>query len=357
MERCSNCGAATRPGAKFCTSCGTRLNLDQASTRPADPAWSDASPAQETQVATPAVETPEPTSISEIVTPPPHWDAVLEDPRKNAEESATGETATGSDEGATNTPVSAEEGSSWSGRWPSGTTDLDDGEAVTSGETVSAASPVETEPDTSEGSAAAASASAFRTPRRWSWGGKSDNEDGTSMTISPSLSADATSSSTNSPEGSVWANPVTNRSADEVTGTPAQDAGVTDTIDTGSPVDALPTSEGDDAGMVAGASAIGDADARQQATVLIDELRGLIWKIGEDESASDGASGINALRHVRGETPNFSDLRGVIEAVREDPRDIDALRDLGRQAGRLQELLESHDRLTSALDDAIRTMR
>lgn len=53
MEKCSNCGAAVRPGAKFCTSCGTRLNDSQSSTSTSE---SQTSPVEETLTATPAAE-------------------------------------------------------------------------------------------------------------------------------------------------------------------------------------------------------------------------------------------------------------------------------------------------------------
>jgi hypothetical protein len=105
----------------------------------------------------------------------------------------------------------------------------------------------------------------------------------------------------------------------------------------------------------------GDDDARARATALVDELRGLIWKIGENETSLPDQSAnqtiISNMKRVRGETSDFSDLRGVIEAVRDSPRDIDALRNLGQHADRLQALLDSHAALTGALEDAIRQGR
>jgi len=82
----------------------------------------------------------------------------------------------------------------------------------------------------------------------------------------------------------------------------------------------------------------------------------LIWKIGEDESSStdDHQNIISNMKRVRGATSDFSDLERVIVAVQENPRDIDALRDLGQQADRLQALLDSHAALTAAMEDAIR---
>jgi hypothetical protein len=50
MQTCSNCGATSREGAKFCTTCGSRLNpvVDASNTS----GWESYAPADETQVAT-----------------------------------------------------------------------------------------------------------------------------------------------------------------------------------------------------------------------------------------------------------------------------------------------------------------
>ncbi|HEV2072881.1 MAG TPA: hypothetical protein VGR29_04480, partial [Thermomicrobiales bacterium] len=102
-----------------------------------------------------------------------------------------------------------------------------------------------------------------------------------------------------------------------------------------------------------------EQDPRERATTLIEELRALVWKIGEEEPSGDNdiVTIANNLRSVRGETADFSDLREVIEAVGMNPRDIDSLRDLGLQADRLQALLDSHASLTTALDEAIRSLQ
>ncbi|HEV2072984.1 MAG TPA: zinc ribbon domain-containing protein, partial [Thermomicrobiales bacterium] len=129
MERCSNCGAATRPGAKFCTSCGTRLNLDQESTGPTDSSWNSASSTQETSVATPAIEDGDITTERDAVTPPPHWEETVQDPRpENGDEAPAAAWSSGSPWTAGEAEPSAEaeaqnvrgsEDSDWSSKWHS----------------------------------------------------------------------------------------------------------------------------------------------------------------------------------------------------------------------------------------------
>lgn len=59
MEKCFNCGATVRPGAKFCTSCGTRLidNPAPPTSTPSTPeasAWGQGASDGATQVSTPS---------------------------------------------------------------------------------------------------------------------------------------------------------------------------------------------------------------------------------------------------------------------------------------------------------------
>ncbi|HWV22721.1 MAG TPA: hypothetical protein VNZ58_00895, partial [Thermomicrobiales bacterium] len=98
-----------------------------------------------------------------------------------------------------------------------------------------------------------------------------------------------------------------------------------------------------------------DNDARERASELLEELRGLIWQIGtETQTEPNEEAIVQHIRRARGETGDFTDLDPVIAAVRDNPRDIDALRELGLKADRLQELLTSHQRLVRALESALR---
>jgi hypothetical protein len=358
MERCSNCGAATRPGAKFCTSCGTRLNLDQDSTGPVDSSWNSTSSMQESPVATPAVEDGDITTMREAVTPPPHWEETVQDPRpEHEDEEPAAAWSSGSPwtSGETEPAVEAEaqgvrvsEESDWSSKWHS---------------------------DERVDDAADAGSSPDSTPsedNRWAWNTTND-EAPAAVEESVTFTASATERDTIRASGggdteTGWTPSLVDVEMDEVaqeseTIVPAPDAiGLSEAGESGITGDERVSAADWDSAIAVDPSAPDsgeEQDPRERATTLLDELRALVWKIGEEEPAGDNdiITIANNLRSVRGETADFSDLREVIGAVRENPRDIDALRDLGLQADRLQALLDSHASLTSALDEAIRTLQ
>lgn len=322
MERCSNCGAATRPGAKFCTSCGTRLNLDQDNAQPAGSSWTRGSSTQETQV----------------VTPPINWSDTTNDAQESSSEAGDeAETPSGSDVEVTSSPpettdegddTSAEEtytASSWASRWP-GDDEEDDAETPAA---------VDDESDASSDDA-------------------NDNASPSSRFAAGPDGPETEESRFDFPERSSWAWDST--SPDEIDPTPQE----SETIEPSMSSLGSPAVDSDDSVIVVPSATGADAtDPRERASALVDELRGLIWKIGEEESSGTGdqASIISDLTSVRGETGDFSDLRSAIDAVRDSPRDVEALRELGQQADRLQALLDSHVRLTSSLDETIRKLR
>ncbi len=308
MEKCPNCGAAVRSGAKFCTSCGTRLiDPSTTATAPGTPA-----PAEETQIAAPAVQ-----------------------PEADTTATSEGETS-GTFAGW------GSSGSGWGTTEGSTSTPADRfGAALDSTERESAET---TNDESGWGKPAPVTDDRFAS---WSaaYGATSESEqiqdDANSGDVvaveSATIADEAESTSTTDNAGFTegGANEVDYLSGDE-------------NIDVGGP----------DSGIAAGRPS-DQSDARQRATTLVEELRELIWKIGEQAPASTGDTTDirNALSTARGHVSDFSDLEGVISAVRESPRDIDALRELGSQAPRLEELLESHSRLTAALDDAIRQLQ
>ncbi len=306
MEKCPNCGAAVRSGAKFCTSCGTRLIDPSATTAsPGTPA-----PAEETQIAAPVVQ-PEPDTTGE----------------RETSESFAGWGSSGS---------------GWTSTESSTSTPADRfGAALDSTERES----TETTSDESGwGKPAPTTDDRFAS---WSAAYGSTNEN-------PPVEEDANTGEVVAVESATI--------ADESESTSATDsAGFTE--GGADEVDYLSGDEniavgGPDSGIAAGRPS-DQSDARQRATTLVEELRELIWKIGEQSPATTGDTTDirNALNAARGHISDFSDLEGVITAVRENPRDIDALRELGNQAPRLEELLESHSRLTTALDDAIHNLQ
>jgi hypothetical protein len=328
MEKCSNCGGAVRPGAKFCTSCGTRLNNDPA---PEQSGWSQGASAQETQVAaaTPAVR-----------------------PNETAPSAETAPESTSREDGAaesTQFSTWRHSNSSWgaaSDTTPSSTSPADRFEAALDAET--AGTPETEEASPQRGSldwgkpAAAAPESTEDRFASWAaaYASTSDDNAVESATITPAPTgtpADEPSSPSTDMAGFNGSNEreIDVLSGDENIATVGQDFGIT----AGTPADL--------------------SDVRQRATSLVEELRGLIWKIGEPESVREGdtSDALSDLTSVRGQTSDFSDLERVIADVRDSPKDVDALRELGKQAGRLESLLESHASLTAAVDDAIRKLR
>lgn len=348
MDRCPTCGAAVRPGAKFCTSCGSRLG-EHATGKNAGSTWNQApaTDTQETQVDTPAVSEEQATEPVET-TPHPHWGQAVDDtPEATGEHDArvedgagdapdvvedsdwpAAETATASDEDTDE--VAASEGTGWASPWPGTETDTSDTEGgspasrfaaeldadeADAGRGLSTGEDAATEPDPGTGSS---------TRSTWSW--RSGSREGGVAEAGDETGAETVASPT--------------------------------PIETDVPGDAAVAATSGAATTVEGEADGGDEGARQRASTLVDELRGLIWTIGVDETPGAGHKNtIQNMSRVRGETGDFSDLASVIEAVRENPRDIDALRDLGDKAGRLQELLDSHGKLSSALDEGIRDMR
>jgi hypothetical protein len=283
---------------------------------------------------------------SSSVTPDLNWAAATADPKDEESDTSAEDPSIESmwakrptEEGASDddaTDVPAAEGSSWSSKWPESST--------TSTASDSPADRFREALDTQERATDVAAHSTTDEeetisdpePNHWSWGAPDDEEPVVeeSVTVSSSSTSDD----------------IDEIARESETITLPSDTGFSAGAETSGATPGADTPE-----------AASGGDARERATALIDELRGLIWKIGEEElSLPDQGQNqtiISNMKRVRGETSDFSDLRGVIVAVRENPRDIDALRDLGQQADRLQALLDSHAALTSALEDAIRQGR
>jgi hypothetical protein len=107
-----------------------------------------------------------------------------------------------------------------------------------------------------------------------------------------------------------------------------------------------------------------DDSARQRASALLDELRTLIPQIGGTGVATTiadtgvrGSSVADDLSRARDEGGEFSSLRRTLESARDNPRDVDTMLDLVNRADRLLALLDSHDALTGAVDEAITKLR
>ncbi|HLU34725.1 MAG TPA: zinc-ribbon domain-containing protein [Thermomicrobiales bacterium] len=282
MEKCPNCGAAVRPGAKFCTSCGTRL--------PETPAPSSPTPTQETPAATGSTQTATPAAKPEQETSQPDPYATWGAP--------SGETAT------TSTPAD---------RFEAGL----DGEKSTPGDT-----------STTEESSSTYSAS--------SWGRPATPEEESDEDRFASWAA---------AYGSYQ--PPTTESAAGCTEPGTDDAANTSTESMPAPSPEVVTTQ-----------PAPDSEARKRAVTLIDELRELVWQIGvTDKTDGDKNLAKVVLAGARGQSSDFTDLKRALDDVKASPRDVDVLAALSSKADRIQELLDSHNRLLRAIDEAIDELR
>lgn len=293
METCTNCGASLRPGAKFCTTCGTRLNdMPTASNdgwgTPRTPAQDDV---QETSVL-PSVQSPE---------TPPAGDA----DRKSTDswssayskQGSTGDDPAGRfisalDDEVTPVPDDAKTESPMGSSWES-------------------PAPVFTPPP----------------PSNWSYSGGTVE------------SAEATSE-TDSAEDSNWVAPSTWTTPDA----PDEPAGETDAI----------ADESDEQNEILPSSLQPD-ELRDKAIELADELRKTVRLLSGGGEHDHGAA-VMALTEVSLGVGDYSDVRGALAEVRNDPRDIETLTNLASKVDRLEALLDEHKALADAIETAIREL-
>lgn len=301
MEKCPNCGAAVRPGAKFCTSCGTRLN-DSASPSTTTTSWNQSGSAEETMVATPAAE-PEKSPDA------PAEERAFSTWNQGGDSWAAAASATDSrDEASASSPADRFE------------TGLDQPSTSSESEQVASESSTNYRPSTWQQSTSASEETEDDRFASWSaaYGAyQATSEEGTSA-LTPE-SEEPSAPEAGAPESSV-----------------------------------------DETGQSSGPSETPrESEARQRATKLVEELRGLIWRIGvgDDTGTGDENLAVIVLAGARGQTGEFSDIKRALDGLRDDPRDIDALRALGAKADRIEELLNSHSRLLAAMDEAIDELR
>lgn len=96
-------------------------------------------------------------------------------------------------------------------------------------------------------------------------------------------------------------------------------------------------------------------EARDKAIALADELRRTIRMMSSGGESDHGAA-VMALTEASLHVGDFSDVRGVLADVRNDPRDIQSLGELAAKVDRIDALLEEHRSLSDAIETAIREM-
>lgn len=306
MQTCSNCGASNREGAKFCTTCGSRLNavVDTGTST----GWDSASLAEETAVATPSVTTteapsttPTPVYAEEPVATSWSWSQT-----RTSEELAVPypEPTT-----TTTTTEAAESLTSWASQWSTPSSTAEDNEDA-AGEAFAdpGAEEVAEEAEAAEEEARAA------------------REE-----------IDATIAETDAAEEEEEA-----RVAAE-----EQVAAATEVQDEPSALFDSPPAE---------AAA---TDPRERARTLIAELQGLIDDAvaapasSTAADAGDTATALATLQAVPDEGSRFDSLRAILEKAREQPRDVDTMLNLLGELDALIGLLDSYE----AHATAVRTAR
>jgi hypothetical protein len=392
MNTCSNCGAEVRPGAKFCTACGTRLNDVSASV--ASPEWTSGRPAED---AAGVPGSPDATGApGENGTFAASDGTRVDLPARDVTTSSSTASTSGT----------SEEVSSWSWRSsPSeteapatATDDAEDGTTVPSSEQ-SRVTVIETKDDAvTPSSNAEPSTDEFT----WTWepspgsGNDPESERDAVNTVSESdvviedtpLATEANAAVANiSDDQESSANPSDDSWAsrgDSASGTGSNrvnvswssaadaddDSGMmveSDTVQVQQPAATAPGAP--EAGAAArepateSGSGSSEEDPLDRARRLVEELRTLIptphlyqEKIRQTFSApapGPATAELQSELESARSTSDFTDLRSALESARARPRDVDTMLELVGRIDRMLEALDDRDRLAAAVDRAL----
>jgi hypothetical protein len=347
MLTCSNCGATVREGAKFCTSCGTRLNENAASN--ATSVWATPSPADTSDTTDTAASSS--SDWSNASATPPAWERSEPEPG-SASSTEPEAPPSENDESSTNT----DESFSWS--WGSSTTDENEpnGDAAQideeSGVIIEEAEQTESgdEPEPVSGQTVDATEVEILEDDQVS--ADADRPDVSSLSTSDQVDEEATDGE-ETETLAAWAEQwETSEAADEpVT------MGATAGASSSDEHDALPKPQGND-----GAKAQEDEeDTLAKAERLIGELRSIIPSLAQprprvpdpspdSETVADDLEGAAQIG-------NFDDIRDALLKARDNPRDVDNILSLSGQVDRLLELLDDRNNLAKTAQSAATRLR
>lgn len=377
MERCSNCGAAARIGAKFCTTCGYRLQSDYASETAATDNDGVASNQSETAAAAqPAATATEPDTGWPV--PPDDAAAQPTDPDSTA---TAADDTTGAEAGDAVAASADQQSSAERNDAPSADASASDGESET-GTTADPHSASDDAADVSTSDVTVADeviSSSWPPPDETSWSSSWD----TSATSADTLNT-GTDTATDDESSTVATTNEVVETTDDVSDTwwsdSSQAAGEpiaestavsepSGELDTGRSPSTLDEPETASSFMVAereSASVISDSDEGQQGSALtaraldlVDELRALLPTLsaGTGGEQSTIASDLElALAGDAAITGDQSGLRDVLETAREHPRSVDSVLALSGRVEEIIALLDRHDRLVRAMEQAISTL-
>lgn len=319
MERCPNCGAPTRPGAKFCTTCGYRLTMgaDDA------PTAGDVAPASDLA----AEDRPVPAASNGPLAPA----------RADADDDRPAVVDTADEEGIADEPEPAIADQVISSSWP--TPDA-------SPWSVGWGAPRETEaPAPLDEAAATAYPASDPDP---------DPDDGDQAPVSWAVGAWGARTDAPADPVDIGPDPGALLPAAAPSGVEA---------DAPPPVDAVDGLDAADPFLPAGderqAPPLPDTvgDAAERAAALVEELRALLPALTAGPELDAEAVAVDlqaALPTDAGAAASDRELlRAALRAVRDRPRDIDAMLDLAVRADPLLALLDEHDAALAAIDRAV----
>lgn len=397
MQRCTNCGAVVRPGAKFCTSCGTRLNLDQA---PASD-WSRPSETGETLVAAPIAtastpnqgqEEDQPTTAatdtdaagSIVSETPDAEDQQAAAPTESQGPAATSSWSWGSTAASNSAPASPDDEAAPDRETETEEPVSDDASADQDRRSWSAEERADTVTEAESGATAATegaseSTAAAGADARWStrWplmGARAEAQAGTppAETASTPGGEDASRSPADRFAGAMEQEDAATASVEAPREAPEEDAAAStgwsweqqaaDESDVVAESATIAVGIGEAAPEPAPEAATSESP-RQRAASLLDELRALLPQIAAGDAVTDSGAGAasSAVAHrlaaARDQAGDFASLRRTLESAQQNPRDVDTMLDLVNRADRLLALLDGYERLTGEIDEAVTQLR
>jgi hypothetical protein len=357
MLTCTNCGASVREGARFCTSCGTRLNdpIDQEATGSWTTATvSDANPAGS------ATDRPEPAAS---------WSTDAPETDGTPDEAETGETLAATREGdmqpeteaSTEPDTSRDEGFTWS--WRASTDHPEEDDPADEPNQVDEESGIVIEegesPDPAPDDSELADATEIEILEDDQPGdGQAPEDDVAPETSDSLLVVDETADGQDESETlAAWAGQWEGEEAgvDDPDRQPLVEA----EADIGS--EGTTDVSGEQHGDERQAAPDDDEDTVSKAERLIGELRSLIPTLARPmpapaTSVPDPTPLADELEGAA-RAAQFDDLRETLQAARERPRDVDTMLSLSGKVDRLLELLDDRDNLARTAESAATRLR
>ena len=355
MNTCSNCGSTLRPGAKFCTTCGTRLN----EATPLNDGWN-------TPRTTPTDDSQE-TSFLEPVQPADPWKPQSLSGSDNQREYDRWTSAYSSTPDQGNDPasrfISALEDQDTPATSESATDVDEETDTVDPTSTWVTPPPAATSTWSFQGNTAESSepqpepqatsdsndAEDWKAPATW---GQVEPEPAVESEVAPEqpVESEAAPDQPDSPQPPAPGEIDIESDFEDEIDAETDAAGFRD-----GGVDEVDYLSGDENIEVSGQElpVLEPNDARTRAIELVDELRRMVRMMPAGIERDPGAAAM-ALTEASLNVSDFADVREVLSELQDDPRDIQALSNLARKADKIELLLDEHASLVAAVESALR---